>query len=66
MRRRRTRLRRRRRFAGEGIRIVSRVRRQRRVMRPTTFELVLNLRAAKMLGLTVPNSMQPLADEVIE
>jgi putative ABC transport system substrate-binding protein len=36
------------------------------VARPTTFELVVNLRAAKTVGLTVPNSMQLLADEIIE
>jgi putative ABC transport system substrate-binding protein len=36
------------------------------VTRPTTFELVVNLRAAKMIEVTVPNSMQLLADEVIE
>ena len=36
------------------------------VTRPTTFELVVNLRAAKMIGVTVPISMQFLANEVIE
>jgi len=36
------------------------------VMLPTAFELIVNLRAAKMLGFTVPNSMQLLADEVID
>jgi len=36
------------------------------VTQPTTFELVINLRAAKMIEVTVPNSMQLLADEVVE
>ena len=36
------------------------------VMQATKFEFVINLKTATTLGLTVPNSMQLLADEVIE
>jgi putative tryptophan/tyrosine transport system substrate-binding protein len=36
------------------------------VQQPTKYELVIDLKTAKVLGLTISNQMQLLADEVIE
>jgi putative tryptophan/tyrosine transport system substrate-binding protein len=36
------------------------------IQQPTKYELVINLKSAKALGLTIPESVLSLADKMIE